>query len=64
LNSKIKKNMGGKEMLLSECYACGSKEVIRCAFCKFFACKKHATQVAGGKWVCLRCSVMGISHKT
>lgn len=56
--------MGGKEMLLSECYACGSKEVIRCAFCKFFACKKHATQVAGGKWVCLRCSVMGISHKT
>jgi len=47
-----------KESTFSKCYACGSKEVVMCEFCKFFACKDHAVQVAGNKWVCLRCGAM------
>jgi len=48
-------------MTFSGCYACGSKDVVIYEFCKFPACRSHATQVAGGKWVCLRCSAMRIS---
>jgi ribosomal protein L40E len=52
-----------EESVFSRCYACGSKGVARCRFCKFFACKNHAVQVAENKWVCLRCGVMGVLHK-
>jgi len=45
-------------MAFSECYACGSKEVVICEFCKFPACRNHAVQVAENKWVCLRCGAM------